>query len=265
MAKTLVIKGASFGTNKVTVVSFAENVPCTGIAITESSVSATDYDPITLTYEVTPSNTTDNISWTTSDATVATVDNGVITPVGLGTAIITATCGSYSDTVSVTVAIAYDKSYANKAATRIYTDTEPYIVVTGTGNYRICVCGTGNQKSTYTTQDISGYPSKLYAVKIPVNATKIKVSRSSDKAYVFDNGNDSVIWTKDEFSGNNTFPGTIKPISSAEFNLKNNVENTLDIPEGADSFFLSIVLDSVSSDIDATMNEAGFTVEFLAS
>lgn len=265
MAKTLVIKGASFGTNKVTAVSFAGNVPCTGIAITESSVSATDYDPITLTYEVTPSNTTDNISWTTSDSTVATVANGVIAPVGLGTATITATCGSYSDTVSVTVAIVYVKDYANKANTRLYTETSPYIVVTGGGNYRVTVCGTGEQESTYTTQEISGYTEKLHAVKIPVNATKVKVSRSADKAYVFDTGNDTIVWTKDESSGNTTFPGTIKPISDETFNLKNTAEHVFDIPSGVDSFFISIVLDSVSSDVDATLNGAGFTVEFLAS
>lgn len=265
MAKTLVIKGASFGTNKVTAVSFAENVPCTGIAITESSVSATDYDPITLTYEVTPSNTTDNITWASSDSTVATVANGVITPVGLGTATITATCGNFSDTVSVEVAITYEKSYANKASTRIYTETMPYIVVTGTGNYRVTVCGTGTQESTFTTQEISGYLDKLHAVKIPTNATKIKVSRSSEKAYIFDTGNDSVIWTKDETSGNATFPGTIKPISDETFNLKNTAEFIFDIPSGVDSFFLSIVLDSVSSDIDATFEEAGFSVEFLTN
>lgn len=44
-----------------------------------------------------------NITWTTSNSNVATVSQGVITPVGKGTAVITATYGQFSATVTVTV------------------------------------------------------------------------------------------------------------------------------------------------------------------
>ena len=51
-----------------------------------------------------PVNATDvTTTWTTSDPTVATVVNGVVTAVGEGTATITATCGSVSATCEVTV------------------------------------------------------------------------------------------------------------------------------------------------------------------
>ena len=53
--------------------------------------------------EVKPSNTTDDITWETSDPSVATVSNGVVTAVGKGTATITVKSGNFSDTVEVTV------------------------------------------------------------------------------------------------------------------------------------------------------------------
>lgn len=49
--------------------------------------------------------TNENITWTTSDDTIATISNGVVTAVGAGTATITATTvdGSFTDTCTVTV------------------------------------------------------------------------------------------------------------------------------------------------------------------
>ena len=52
---------------------------------------------------VTPPNSTDDITWETSDPNVATVSNGVVTAVGKGTATITVKSGNFSDTVDVTV------------------------------------------------------------------------------------------------------------------------------------------------------------------
>ena len=52
---------------------------------------------------VTPSNTTDDMTWESSDPNVATVSNGVVTAVGKGTATITVKSGNFSDDVEVTV------------------------------------------------------------------------------------------------------------------------------------------------------------------
>ena len=52
---------------------------------------------------VVTTNVSDNIVWTTSDASVATVENGVVSAVSVGTATITATAGSVSATCVVTV------------------------------------------------------------------------------------------------------------------------------------------------------------------
>ena len=78
-------------------------VACTGITLSESSLSFTSGDPVTLTATVEPADTTDTIVWTSSNPSVATVNNGVVTPVGEGNTTITATCGSQTAACSVSV------------------------------------------------------------------------------------------------------------------------------------------------------------------
>ena len=78
-------------------------VPCTGIVLSADTLSFTTTDTQTLSVVVSPANCTDTVIWSVSPTGIVTVDNGVVTPVSNGSCIITATCGSYSDTCSVTV------------------------------------------------------------------------------------------------------------------------------------------------------------------
>lgn len=82
-----------------------EKVPCTGITITNKMISINEVGTKTLiSTNLTPSNTTDKISWSSFDKTVAIVDdNGLITAVGNGEAMIYAYCGNYSDYATITV------------------------------------------------------------------------------------------------------------------------------------------------------------------
>lgn len=105
MGKALVLKNVNFATNKVTTVTLAENVPCTGISISQNTLSFSQLGTATLTATPTPVNTSDTVSWASSDTSVATVNDGVVTAVGLGSATITATCGNYSATCAVTVTV----------------------------------------------------------------------------------------------------------------------------------------------------------------
>lgn len=102
MANTLLIKGADFSTNKVATVDF-DRVHTTDIEI-ESSVSLTSLGAThQITYTLTPANSGDPISWSSSDTNVCTVsDSGIVTAVGCGTATITATSNGHSDTCAVT-------------------------------------------------------------------------------------------------------------------------------------------------------------------
>ena len=75
------------------------------IEITSTVKEVTEGEKITLTATVSPENATDKtVTWTSSDITVATVDeNGVVTGVKAGSAIITAKAGEQSATVDITV------------------------------------------------------------------------------------------------------------------------------------------------------------------
>lgn len=80
-------------------------VPCTGITLSANNLSFTTTDTQTLTATVEPSNTTDVVTWSVSPTDIVTVDGGVVTPVTNGDCTITATCGSYSATCTVNVAL----------------------------------------------------------------------------------------------------------------------------------------------------------------
>lgn len=78
-------------------------IPCTNIALSATEIVFNGEGSQTLVATVEPTTTTDEIIWTTNNSSVATVNNGVITAVFNGEAIITATCGEFSATCAVSV------------------------------------------------------------------------------------------------------------------------------------------------------------------
>lgn len=83
--------------------NMAGEVACTGISLSASTLTFNGEGSQTLTATVTPDGCTDEVVWSTNASTVATVSGGVVTAVGNGDAVITATCGAYSATCSVSV------------------------------------------------------------------------------------------------------------------------------------------------------------------
>ncbi|MBO4635021.1 MAG: Ig-like domain-containing protein [Bacteroidales bacterium] len=107
--------GEQADTCKVTV-----TVPVENIALDQTSLTLEEEKTATLTATVTPENATDKtVTWSTSDAVVATVDEtGKVTAVKEGTATITAKAGEKSATCEVTVKkkfIAVESVTLNKA------------------------------------------------------------------------------------------------------------------------------------------------------
>lgn len=80
-------------------------IHATAVSIEEDSATIEVIgDTVELHGSITPSNAVETISWSSDDEGVATVDNnGLVTAVGAGSATITATAGSYSDTCEVIV------------------------------------------------------------------------------------------------------------------------------------------------------------------
>ena len=69
-------------------------IPATGVQLAREAIILTKGDTATLVATMTPADSTDSLSWSTSDAAVVTVDNGVISAAGIGTATVTVTTSS---------------------------------------------------------------------------------------------------------------------------------------------------------------------------
>ena len=85
--------------------STENNIPLKGISLDKNELSMFNGESKTLTVKYNPSNTTDNKSvvWTSSDSSVAKVNNGEVVAIGIGEATITAKVGTYTATCKVIV------------------------------------------------------------------------------------------------------------------------------------------------------------------
>ena len=82
-----------------------KTVPATGISLNKSTLNISELDSETLTATVLPADTTDKVTWTSSDPKIATFDeNGKVTALYYGTTTITATAGTKTATCTVNVA-----------------------------------------------------------------------------------------------------------------------------------------------------------------
>lgn len=81
-------------------------------------------DPdVTLTAVKTPNNSDKPVTWTSDHSEFATVTNGVVHAVAVGSATIKATCDGKSDTCAVTVSAAQVQTLAAKTTSSTKTKT----------------------------------------------------------------------------------------------------------------------------------------------
>ncbi len=114
LAPSVIVYPGYFTNKQLTVwesFNISEVTP-TGISLDAESITLTKGKRQTLTATVTPVNATNkNVIWTTSDAAVATVSNGVVSAVGAGSATITAKLGA-NESVNATCAITVEEPTA---------------------------------------------------------------------------------------------------------------------------------------------------------
>lgn len=186
MGKALVIRDADFSANKVATVALVSTVPCTGITLSETSISFTHFaETGTLTATVLPSDTTDSVVWSTSDADVVTVSNGALTAVGVGSATITATCGNRSATCTVTAKVIYEESDLYRAngygiiCNPWNTNRMSAQASAGYGAFAMGTNVLGNKKLAYDGASVLGQD--VYPIPLPKGASSLKiVSPDSD-------------------------------------------------------------------------------------
>ena len=107
------------------------NVTVTSVTLNKDSTSIEEEQSETLTYTILPSNATNkNVTWSTSDSSVASVSNGTVLGVGPGNATITITTqdGSKTDTCNVTVTAKQsttDLGYKTISEVKTYIQNNP--------------------------------------------------------------------------------------------------------------------------------------------
>ena len=81
----------------------AQSVPATGVTLDKTTLTLTEGETAALTATAEPENTTDTVTWSSDNETVATVKDGTVSALKAGNAVITATCGSVKAECAVTV------------------------------------------------------------------------------------------------------------------------------------------------------------------
>lgn len=246
MAKTLVLKGTNFSAHKIETVVFGDSVPCTGITLDQQTKAVTALSPFTLTATPAPSNTTDEVAWTSSDPSVATVVNGVVTPISLGEVTITATCGNYSATCTVTinnvvpdyVAVCgynpYRRTADGSAATtdKNYSQTQLFIIA-------------ADQETGYPieSKDVDTSPYRFVPIMIPDGATKIILTTSLGNVKIrplyFDSTKQETIFTSGAVFCVEGTTGAYDQGSTTPTPITTTIPTNV---EGLDSFCMGIVI-----------------------
>lgn len=151
-----------------------ETVHVNGVTLDKATASIEAGETTTLTETVAPSNATDKtVSWSTSNSSVATVSNGVVTGVSAGTARITVTTNdggytAYCD-VTVTAPVTYDFVPASTME-----PGKQYLITNG------------NSGTVYLLTNESGGSRTLVGVSAAVSNGKITITGSVKARTLFD-------------------------------------------------------------------------------
>lgn len=119
------VLGGSIAKCSVTV----DPVAVTGISLDKTSLQLFVGESETLSATITPDNATSpSVSWDTSDKDVVTVENGVVTAVGVGKATVTAASSSFTAECVVEVKTIEAESLTFDVSSKLITEDETFIV-----------------------------------------------------------------------------------------------------------------------------------------
>lgn len=170
----------------VTITYTAENVHPTSVTISPSTASVEMGETVQLTETVLPDNATDkSVSWSSSNQSIATVSNGLVTGVSTGSATITVTTtdGGLTATCAVTVTPAITYSY--KLVTSMQVGKK-YLIANG------------NSGSVRLLTNESGGSRQLVSASATVSNNKISITgalkaKAEFECVRYTSGNDNTI------------------------------------------------------------------------
>ena len=108
------------GNIEITARAILTSTECTGISLSETSITFTDKNSKTIIATVTPDNCTDTIYWYTNNDSIATVSNGTVTPIANGNCTITASCGTQIATCNIYVDIVVPETIKERVMSLMY-------------------------------------------------------------------------------------------------------------------------------------------------
>lgn len=255
MSKALIIKGADFSANYVTRITIA-SVPCTGIQFAQSEITISSGETATVEYTVTPQDTTDPVIWTSSDTDVVTVNRGVLTVVGIGTATITATCGNYSASAEVTTSVGYIRNY--QFYSLAHAEGKAFCS-SSTAMSRLSALGSGAQASLH-----SFVANQIYPIVLPAGTAKIRLN-IADTSLFYNDTTSMIQWMKNSPCGDSNFPNAATYVGTENFHPRT-MPAVFNVPSGADAVGITFVLaarQEDGTDGNQFAEAQGITIEFL--
>ena len=165
--------------------------PVTGITLDQTSATIPMGDNITLTATVLPQNAYNrNVIWTSSDTDIATVENGVVVAISIGTATITATTEDGNFTATATITVRHPMRGCN-------FNTPGWGTNLGTISWGT-VGNTNIESGTTTIVSANGKPGQIWSGA--VSATACNKS-------IFNGGNSATLDFNADCRSNPNFPG----------------------------------------------------------
>ena len=230
MATTLVIKGANFSANKIDTVIITDPIPCTGISFSAASANVDYGGTYTVSYTVTPADTTDAIEWSSDNADFA-VNNGVVTIGAVGTATITAICGEYSATITLTSTATYDADDYDSADNMGLDYTSDYCsLIKGTDRYTLGRVSDTGYHTLWSDAETQAVGLTFCPAIIPPGSTSMKISYSASYA--------TKVGFADMSQQSSVGYGAVK-ILDHDSSAVSAATRTIIIPSGVDGYYVS--------------------------
>ena len=174
--KSVITAKAGNKTDFITITVIANAVRVTGVSLDKTTLELKVDDSETLTATVTPDNATNkNVSWTSSDAAVATVENGKVTGVKPGSVTITAKTE--------------DGGMTAECAVTVKTNLAPSVTV-GPENVSavsVVMKGKANLDSSAPSDLMVGFQYSLSEGILPSNSTTVEAT-DADSQYNYSRG-----------------------------------------------------------------------------
>ena len=187
-SKALLITGVDFSEVAVDQVTILEDKPCTAVSLNPSSLTFdTHEESKQLTAVKTPADTTDSVVWTSSNTNVATVSNsGLVTIHGIGTATITATCGSATALLTINqTSLKQQRAVIAEAGRYVERwSVDVPVVRTASNSGNSIVVQAFNEADTDLKILAANVPSSVYElIRVPYGATKAKIATNDSSSF----------------------------------------------------------------------------------